>query len=90
MNFTVQIEFGAHAISAQVHALPRPGDKIVCAFPSAGIRRVFLVVKYVSFRQTSEFEGKECREPFGIVVFMEGDPEQRAHNEAALKEAASR
>jgi hypothetical protein len=84
MTFPVQIEYGTKDITAHLHALPRPGDRIHCAFPSAGISRVFLVVKYVSFRQLGDFVGKVCREPFGIVVWAVDDPDHLEHNKAAF------
>ena len=89
MTIPVQIEHGNHAISTHLNALPRPGDHIECAFPSAGIPKLFLVVKEVWFHQTADFEGKECKEPFRIVVTTDGDPDQREHNEAVFKKLIS-
>jgi hypothetical protein len=89
MTFPVQIELGNHAISTHLHALPRPGDHIHCAFPSAGIPKLFLVVKEVWFHQLSDFEGKECREPFRTVVTTDGDPAHAEHNDAVFKKLVS-
>jgi hypothetical protein len=89
MTFPVKIEHGNHAITAHLHALPRPGDRITCEFPSSGIAMVFLVVTGVNFHQPSTFEGKECPDPFWIAVTTDGDPDQRAHNEAVFEKFAA-
>jgi hypothetical protein len=89
MTFPVQIEFGSKAISTTMYALPRPGDHITCAFPSAGIPQLFLVVREVWFHQPGEFEGKECRDPFRIVVTTDGDPAHVEQNEGVFKKLAA-
>ena len=91
MTFPVQIEHHSHAIVAHLHALPRPGDRITCSFPTAGIPTLFLVVKLVYFHQpaASEIDGKECREPFRIAVTTEGDPDHREHNESVFQRLAA-
>lgn len=84
MTIRVQIEHATHAITAHLHAVPRVGDRIVCAFPSSGLPRLFLLVSGVSHYQQADFEGKECTEPFGIAVTTEGDPEHEERNQAAI------
>jgi hypothetical protein len=84
-TFPVQIELGNHVIGASVYALPRPGDNIECAFPGSGIPKMLLVVTGVYFHQTVEFEGKQCPEPFRIVVTTDGHPDHREHNDEIFK-----
>lgn len=84
MTIPVQIEFGNHAITASLHALPRVGDKIFCAFPSSGVPKMFLVVTGVHHRQSVDFDGKECPEPFWITLTTDGDPAQQELNDAAI------
>ena len=92
MTFPVRIEMGNHVIHTQMHALPRVGDRINCAFPASGVPRMHLIVKTVRFHQTADFEGRESKEPFAIVVFTDGDPdpELRKLNEEAMAKVMSK
>jgi len=41
----------------------------------------------VCFHQESDFEGRECREPFAIIVTTDDDPDHIERNRAALEQA---
>lgn len=87
MTIPVQIEHGNHAITAHLHAVPRVGDTLTCAFPSSGVPKVILLVKCVSHHQVGDFDGKECREPFHISVTTDDHPDHVEQNRAALARA---
>jgi hypothetical protein len=65
-----------------MHALPRVGDHIHCAFPASGIPKLFFIVKRVYFHQTADCEGRECREPFANVITVDDVPESVSPKEA--------
>jgi len=85
MTFPVRIEHGNHVINTQMHALPREGDRLHCAFPASLPVKLFLRVDHVWFHQPVDFEGRDCPEPFTIVVTTEEDPKFKKENTAAMK-----
>jgi hypothetical protein len=85
MTFPVRIEHGNHVINTQMHALPREGDRVHCAFPASLPVMLYLRVAHVWFHQPGEFEGRDCPEPFNIVITTEGDPKFKKENAAAMK-----
>ena len=87
MTIPVKIEMGGPVLLAQMHAVPRIGEKLRCAFPAVGIEeRLHLVVTSVIHHQVGTPEAREDREPFAIIVLVEGDPspELKKHNEAVM------
>jgi hypothetical protein len=89
MPFPVRIQHGNHVLNTQMHALPRKDDLLRCSFPSAGIPTLLLQVAQVSFHQPRVgFEGRECPEPFDIVIEVDEDPDAHAENADAMKRIA--
>lgn len=86
MSFPVKIEMGGHVIYGPMHALPRVGDKLTCAFPASGIPELNLQVTGVSFQQTQAHEGREFTEPMPIVVTVDDDPEFKKSNDRKMRE----
>lgn len=86
----VQIEFGGHALRAQLHALPRVGDHITCCFPaSIGEGRLGLVVVGVYHHQMGQhFQGRDDPEPFMISITTDEDPAAAQTNAAVLLKAS--
>jgi hypothetical protein len=72
-RFPVRIEYGNYKTTAQVFALPRPGDRIECSFPSDGIPSLHLQVDRISFREVRP----DGSEPYLIVVRTRDDPDRR-------------
>jgi hypothetical protein len=89
--FPVRIENGGSVIHTLMHALPRKGDQIRCKFPASIPTKqlLFLRVTGVSFNQTCEFEGRECPEPFAIVITTDDVPEFKKHNADAVAEVVA-
>ncbi len=85
VTIPVLIEYGNHTTAAYLHALPRVGEKMSCAFPASGIPRLFLVVTGIAHRQVREFDGDECRDPFAIFVLTDDDPMHAAENRTVFE-----
>jgi hypothetical protein len=86
MSIPVQVQFCNHVLQTHMPALPRVGDRVSCSFPASGIPRLYLQVARVYFHQPHvDFEGKECPEPFSVVVTTEDDPDHATKNAAAFK-----
>jgi hypothetical protein len=66
---------GNHSTEVRVHAVPRVGDRISCAFASSGIPTVHLVVTRVLHRE------QQPDEPLAVIVTTDGDPEMQEHND---------
>jgi hypothetical protein len=84
MTFPVRIEHGNHVINTLMHALPRKGDRVRCSFPASLPVNLVLRVTDVSFNQACDFTGRECPEPFAIVITTDSDPEFAKRNEDAV------
>ncbi|MDQ7814216.1 MAG: hypothetical protein RDU25_00195 [Patescibacteria group bacterium] len=87
MSIPAQVEFGNHVVHAKFHALPRVGDRIDLAFPASGVPRLLLRVTGVNFHQPCDFEGRDCPEPFAIVITTDDDPAFADKNAAVMKKA---
>jgi hypothetical protein len=89
MTIPVKIEMGGSVLFAQMHAVPRVGEKLRTAFPAVGFdEKLHLVVTDVIHHQVGTPEAREDREPFAIIVTVEGDPAQKRLNDAVMLKAA--
>ncbi len=89
MTSPVRIEKGNDVVYAQMHAVPRVGEKLRTAFQAAGIdERLHLVVTSVIHHQVGKPETREDAEPFAIIVLVEGDPAQKKLNDAVMLKVA--
>jgi len=85
MTIPVSIQMGGSVVNAQMHAVPRVGDKLRCAFQAVGIcERLHLVVTSVIHHQVGTPAGREDREPFAVIVLVDGDPEHKKLNDAVM------
>ena len=92
MTIPVRIQMGVAVVDAQMHAVPRVGDKLRCAFHGDGIgERLHLVVTSVVHHQVGEPAGHHHDpEPFAVIVTVERDPAEKKHNEAVMERLARR
>jgi hypothetical protein len=90
MTIPVQIQFGNHVLNAQLHALPRVGDGIICCFPaSISDEKLGLIVTGVGHLQIGHvFDGRKDPEPFFISITTDLDPALQQNNEAVMNKAA--
>jgi hypothetical protein len=85
MTIPVKIEMAGSVLFAQMHAVPRAGDKLRTAFPAAGIvEALHLVVTGVIHQQVGTPDARDDNEPFAVVVTVDGDPKFKKLNDAVM------